>query len=188
MIIQHLKPDPTKIISWAKGTSQELFIYPPASNFQKRDFLFRISLATVEAETSEFTPLPGIQRTLMLLKGEHTLMHKGHHTRSLLPFDQDYFRGEWQTSSRGKATNFNLMCSTGASGTLNHIAGGQGERMTIVARSDFELVYLFSGKSSYHGELIESGDCLVIEKEKASLLIVCEEACDFVHVSVDLTN
>ncbi|WP_422361515.1 HutD family protein [Reichenbachiella sp.] len=186
MIIQHLKPDSTKIIFWAKGSSQELFIYPPTADFQKRDFLFRISLATVEAESSVFTPFPGVQRTLMLLKGEHTLMHKGYHTKRLSPFEQDTFEGDWETSSLGKATNFNLMCRSGASGIMKYLKGSQGEKTTLKIKSDLELIYLYAGKASYQGKSMESGDCLVIEKEKTSLILECEEACDFVQVSVAL--
>lgn len=187
MTIQHLKPDPSKKISWAKGTSQELFIYPPASDFQKRDFLFRISLATVEAETSNFTPLPGIQRTLMLLKGEHTLMHKGHYTKLLLPFDQDSFQGDWQTASQGQATNFNLMCRQGATGTLKHLKGNAREQIKCEIKDAIVLIYVYSGKVSCAETSLEAGEFLVIENGDV-LEIQCMESSDMIQTSVNLMD
>lgn len=187
MTIWHLKPNPSKKISWAKGTSQELFIYPPASDFQKRDFLFRISLATVEAETSDFTPLPGIQRTLMLLKGEHILTHKGHHIKQLFPFDQDTFQGDWQTSSQGQATNFNLMCRPGASGTLKHLKGNAGEQMTCKMQDAIVLIYVYSGRVSIEARYLEAGDCLVIENGN-ELKLKCTESSDIILTSVSIMD
>ncbi|SMD33267.1 Various environmental stresses-induced protein Ves [Reichenbachiella faecimaris] len=187
MIIQHLKPNPSKTITWAKGTSQELFIYPPASDFQKRDFLFRISLATVEAEQSMFTPLPGIQRTLMLLEGKHTLTHEGHHTKKLLPFDQDIFQGDWQTCSRGKATNFNLMCREGAQGTLKHIGVSHSEQVVCHLVADVELIYLHTGNATCEDKRLTAGDFLMIEQQSFEQVIInCSNGCDFIQVSIFL--
>lgn len=187
MSMQHLKPDPSKKIAWAKGTSQELFIYPPTSNFQKRDFLFRISLATVEAEASDFTPLPGIQRTLMLLKGQHILTHKGHHTKRLYPFDQDTFQGEWQTASQGKATNFNLMCRSGASGTLKHLKGNAGESITCEIQDAVVFIYVYSGRVSGEAGFLEAGECLVIENGN-ELKLKCTESSDIIQTSVSIMD
>ncbi|WP_456460586.1 HutD/Ves family protein [Reichenbachiella sp.] len=187
MTIQHLKPDPSKVISWAKGTSQELFIYPPASDFQKRDFLFRISLAMVEAEASDFTPLHGIQRTLMLLKGEHTLRHRGHHTKRLFPFDQDTFQGEWQTSSQGQATNFNLMCRSGASGTLKHLKGNAGEQIACEIQDAIVLIYVYSGSVTGETGSLEAGECLVIENGN-ELKLKCTASSDIIQTSIRIMD
>ncbi|WP_420582215.1 HutD family protein [Reichenbachiella sp.] len=183
MKIQILKPDPSKIIRWAKGTSQELFIYPSTSVFQKRDFLFRISLATVEAETSDFTPLPGVQRTLMLLKGKHTLTHQGCHTKQLSPFDQDSFEGGWHTSSEGQAINFNLMCRPGASGKVKHIKGNAEEMLTFNLQDDFTMIYLYSGKAKIENKNFESGESLIVEKGN-QLKLMCVEASDMILTSI----
>ncbi|MEP2025013.1 MAG: HutD family protein [Reichenbachiella sp.] len=187
MKVKHLKPDPSKTITWAKGMSQELFIYPRTADFQKRDLLFRISLATVEAEESDFTPLPGIQRTLMLLKGKHKLTHQGHHTKTLMPFDQDNFMGDWQTSSQGKSTNFNLMCRAGTSGILKHVKGIENSETTFELKADVELIYLYVGSADYNGEEFMPGDCLVIEnRSREQLKIACVKDCEFVQTSVTI--
>ena len=62
-----------KTAKWSGGLTTELFIYPEGSAYSERNFDFRLSTATVEIETSVFTPLPHVQRTLMVL--ELSLIH-----------------------------------------------------------------------------------------------------------------
>ena len=62
--------DDRRTINWAGGTSTEIFIYPSDGDFATRNFLFRISTATVEVEESNFTFFEGNTRHLMILKGE----------------------------------------------------------------------------------------------------------------------
>ena len=101
MNIQHFTPESRTTINWASGTSTEIFIYPSDGSFADRNFQFRISTATVEAEESTFTFFEGITRHLMILKGELELRHEGRYTKHLKPYDQDVFSGEWETYSKG---------------------------------------------------------------------------------------
>lgn len=116
MAIAHFTPANSTTINWASGTSTEIFIYPSDGNFATRDFIFRISTATVEAEESVFTHFQGVTRHLMILKGHLELVHEGRYTRQLQPYDQDTFSGEWATRAKGKVTDFNLMLKEGATG------------------------------------------------------------------------
>src|SRR5688572_20272876 len=109
MSIQLFTPHKRTTINWAHGTSTEIFIYPANASFAERSFQFRISTATVEADETNFTFFEGITRHLMILKGDLELVHEGHYTKHLKPFDQDIFSGEWNTRSRGRVTDFNLM-------------------------------------------------------------------------------
>jgi len=61
---------------WSGGTTTQLCIYPYAATYTGRDFIFRISTATIESEESVFTKLPGYTRILMLLEG-HTSATRG---------------------------------------------------------------------------------------------------------------
>jgi environmental stress-induced protein Ves len=94
---------------WAGGTTTELFIFPRPATYKKMDFDFRISTATIEVDKSIFTSLKGVQRTLMVLEGTLELLHKNHYAITLEPFQKDSFRGDWETISRGRAVDFNLM-------------------------------------------------------------------------------
>ena len=55
--------------SWLGGVTTELAIFPTSSSFQARDFVCRLSTATVE-QSGPFTVLPGYKRSLYLLEGD----------------------------------------------------------------------------------------------------------------------
>ena len=48
MSIRQFTSESRTTINWASGTSTEIFIYPANGSFADRNFLFRISTATVE--------------------------------------------------------------------------------------------------------------------------------------------
>ena len=104
--------------AWSGGTTTQLFIYPENASYQERNFLFRISTATVEIEESVFTKLPGISRQIMILDGTLKLEHTGRYTKILHKFETDYFDGNWETKGYGKVTDFNLMTNGKVQGSL----------------------------------------------------------------------
>jgi len=110
--------------AWACGTTSELYIYPESSFYAEGNFSFRVSTATVDADESIFTKLPGIKRHLMLLEGELTLSHTDHHSIKLSPLEKDFFMGDWDTKSEGKCIDFNLMTAVGYAGALDIIKDG----------------------------------------------------------------
>src|SRR3954470_17600898 len=144
MSIQQFTASDRITINWASGTSTEIFIHPSDGSFADRNFLFRISTATVEAEESTFTFFEGITRHLMILKGELELIHEGRYTRHLKPYDQDTFSGEWSTRSKGKVTDFNLMLKGGSTGALTHHRIGAGSSETFESEADFYFIYIFT--------------------------------------------
>jgi uncharacterized protein len=103
---------------WSGGTTTQLAIYPPGASLAERNFLFRISTATVEAESSTFTKLPGVRRVLMILEGSLEVEHVGHYSKILSASETDSFPGNWETKSRGKVRDFNLMTMGNAEGTV----------------------------------------------------------------------
>lgn len=98
-----------RVSRWSGGTTAEIAIHPATSQYAARNFAWRVSTATVEAETTDFTPLDGFSRILMVLEDELTLRHEGHGTYRLRPYEQNAFEGCWKTSSEGRATDFNLI-------------------------------------------------------------------------------
>lgn len=151
---------------WSGGTTTQLYIYPEDANYQKRDFLFRISSAKVETETSVFTKLEGIQRHLMILDGELSVEHKGHHRAHLKPFEIDSFMGDWETHASGRVTDFNLMLSSGAKGTVTHVELLPGERTNLeIQESDFVALYAWKGSVSLEefDQQLNLGDFFIIQ-------------------------
>ncbi|MGC8489512.1 MAG: HutD/Ves family protein [Clostridia bacterium] len=118
---------------WSGGTTTELAIYPMTADYKQGNYLWRLSTATVDAETSVFSALPGVTRTLLLLEGQMSLRHEGHHEARLRPFDQDSFEGGWTTHSQGQGRDFNLMCTAGVDGHLAplFIPGGAARGVSV---------------------------------------------------------
>jgi len=154
--------------TWSGGTTTELFIYPSAAKYAERNFDFRLSTATVEVEKSIFTPLIGVSRTLMVLDGGMSLDHEDHHNAKLGKMGVDQFEGDWNTSSVGKCTDFNLMTTSKTSGLLEGIAleKDQVTNHTISKGSDWFFVYSYSGKANIDIDgdkhTISKGDLLII--------------------------
>lgn len=98
-----------KTSSWAGGITKQMYIYPKSSIYKKRNFYIRISTATVENGKSTFTNLKGYDRFLMILKGEISISHDSKKLRELHAFNYDFFKGESNTISIGKCTDFNIM-------------------------------------------------------------------------------
>jgi uncharacterized protein len=133
---------------WAGGTTTELYIAPAGADFKQRNFQFRLSTATVEVEESVFSPLEGFNRTLLVLSGQITLHHQGHHSRALGSGEADRFYGGWHTSCLGTCVDFNLMTAPGTQGDLQAKKLAPGERWEFQPHPDVAhtFLYLFSGE------------------------------------------
>ncbi len=131
MIAEVVNKAEYRVNSWSGGTTTQLSIYPEQAEYEKRNFLWRISSAKIELEESIFTSLPGFNRVLMVLKGDLILEHRDHYTVNLEPFQQDRFMGDWNTKSYGKAIDFNLIMDKSCHGEIEPIFIRRGETLTI---------------------------------------------------------
>lgn len=115
--------------AWSGGSTTELVSYPAGADFSSRQFLWRVSIATV-GKDGAFTRFENIQRILMVLKGGIHLSHEGEYACGLLPFEQDKFSGNFRTTAKieeGGATNLNLMLKEGSKGEMQHFALESGQ-------------------------------------------------------------
>lgn len=108
-MIKVIKKDEYHTSMWSGGSTTEMFIYPEKSSYKNKDFLFRISSATVKEEKTVFTKLEGIKREIVLLEGDMSLAHDGVEKVLLMPYEPYIFEGGQNTTSKGKAIDFNLM-------------------------------------------------------------------------------
>lgn len=173
--------------NWSGGTTTQLFIYPEGSCYANRNFLFRISTATVETETSTFTSLPGFARILMILKGSLLITHNDHHTKTLHPFATDTFDGGWETSAIGKVTDFNLMMAAGVKGECKHESLQPKQSVTVTVKADFYGIYWLQGNAKVRCKeeeyMLGTKDFISFNKGE-SFTIVCEDTCDWVSVVI----
>lgn len=106
---------------WTGGTTKQLAIYPENGDYLQREFIWRLSSATVEQEESKFSKLPDFNRVLMVLEGDVVLAHQDERVARLKQYEQDRFDGAFKTTSFGKITDYNLMTLKGNEGFLTYI-------------------------------------------------------------------
>lgn len=131
--------------AWSGGTTTQLYIHPSGAAYAERRFGFRLSTASVQTETSVFTPLPGYSRKLLILEGAITLTHTGRYTRQLKALDTDAFEGKWETTSQGTCTDFNLMTSPAFDGQLSAVRLEENKPHFYKAEAGWIFFYAFGG-------------------------------------------
>jgi len=170
---------------WSGGKTTELYIFPESSEYAKRNFMFRVSSASVDVLESNFTPLDGIKRYIMPLEGELNLSHKDHHQCTLKKNEVDIFWGNWQTTSHGKVIDFNLMTN----GEMPASMMGINLLPTVSIKFDNDyntsIVYLFKGNAVITQNSLKNilfpGDVAIITHQN-------DETTTILNASKDNTN
>jgi environmental stress-induced protein Ves len=186
MNFEVIKASENKTTNWSGGTTTEIYISPEGSDFQKRNFDFRLSIATVDVEESTFTRLPGVKRTLLVLNGELHLKHECQHEVFLKKYEQDSFLGDWNTKSKGKVTDFNLMCNEKTIGKITPIHIDKNQCKTIQLYSKNELFYLTEGELLFENTIIGAGDLLVMPSKIERIdFFTKSKTASVIHVEIN---
>ena len=136
-----------KVSRWSGGDTTELYLYPENGDYRSGNFQLRISSATVEADRSEFTSLPGVDRYLMIFQGHLDMIHGEKEKVSLEPYEVDHFDGGVPTVSYGKVVDFNLMLKNGARGRMEALCLEIGQEWKVTPEKDenFLAIYVREG-------------------------------------------
>lgn len=114
MKLTKITPQDFAVTDWSGGKTTQIAIEPPAAVYAEHKFDFRLSSATIELEESDFTPLPEYDRVIAPIEGQISLFYHGAKQPVILKeLESTAFDGAWQTTSRGKATDYNLMTRKG---------------------------------------------------------------------------
>ena len=196
--INIIKKEQQQTSKWAGGTTTQIAIHPKESNYANRDFLWRLSTAVVELDESNFTKLPGFDRHLMVLEGELRLEHKEQHSVVLKQYEQDSFKGDWDTVSLGRARDFNLMLKEGVEGRIEHYKTAAGQRFTIELEAQcqkqcFLGCYCHKGQMSIEAmgqfAVLTEGDLLLISYDDILSLVLennGNEKCNLIAAFIEL--
>lgn len=163
-MIEIIKSDNFKKSKWSGGTTTQLYIYPKDADYQKRNFKFRISIATTELMESNFTKLQGIKRVISILEGKMDLSHKDKYDVTLAPYEIDRFSGDWDTVSKGKVKDFNLMLKD-CDGDFLYKKINSTENIILGEKELIFFIYCISGKIEISGDLLLENE-LAIGKGK----------------------
>lgn len=170
--IRHKNSSEYHTSNWSGGTTTELGIGPEGSRYADREFLWRISSATVDLDESTFTALPDYDRIIMTLEGEMDLCHNDGEWKHLKAFETHSFDGGDDTVSRGKVVDFNLMTRKGAAG---------GEMIPLVFQEDgavYESDIVLSDMKTYHEIMIYCccGQTTVVFEDKSEHVLEEKES------------
>lgn len=166
--------------NWIGGKTTQLYISPEQSDFAQRQFDFRISTASVELEESDFTPLLGFERKLMVLEGELEIVHLNQHSIFLKPFEQDHFLGDWQTHAKGKVIDFNVIYRPGIETELFYKELKAGEKYSLKITNTIFL-YCYQGSGEIENNQLLEGDLIEIAGRQ-NVIFKAKEKCTIILV------
>ena len=144
-----LKPADYLTTRWSGGATTQLTIAPEKAVYADRDFLWRVSSATVELDESDFTPLPDYRRFISTVRGDMTLSHNGGAPLTLRPGDIHEFDGGDDTHSIGRCTDFNLMLRKNrAEGEMRSFRFSGSAAYQAHQRAEMVLLYCAEGTAA----------------------------------------
>lgn len=186
MNLIHLKSHNYVISTWSGGTTTQIGIAPQGAVYADRNFMWRVSSATVDLEVSDFTALPDYDRLISTLEGEIDVTHNGGEAIHLSPYCVHSFDGGWETRSVGKCRDFNLMTRKGVcAGRMEAVmapatvtVGGKTHDTAILycgigevcVQAEDQTVTLRQGESV----LLEAPDEIVLRVSGGGKLILAE--------------
>ena len=175
MALIHITPEQYVVSQWSGGTTTQVAIAPEGAVYADRDFLWRISSASVDLDESDFTALPDYHRWISTLEGGMTLSHEGGEKIVLAPYDVHQFDGGVDTHSWGRCTDFNLMLRKGkCEGVVRALKLCAGEKAAVAFESAASdafpnaqlLIFCGEGKA-----VVTLGDEKVVLEATHSLLV-----------------
>lgn len=190
--LEKLTRDGMQVSAWSGGTTTQLCIFPREAKYADRQFLWRISSATVDLPESDFTPLPDYERLISTLRGGITLTHDQGAPIALAPYEVHRFLGGAATHCAGTCTDFNLMLRRGkAEGSMQAVRlSGESRELALVHGTKEVVMYCAAGCCRIRagettltlsaGEAAVGNDLsvLTITAEDAVLMICQMRICD----------
>lgn len=169
MNIHVLHKENSKASVWSGGLTYEYIIYPKTAQYTDRDFIFRISSATIEETPSEFTKFKGYYRYLVMLDNRLNI-EINKEKRTYEKYEIMEFNSDDDVTSYTKGIDFNWMVSEKVS-----------HHKLIITKSkqhyNAQIIFLFSldttvikiNEKQYD---LKSYDLLVIENQKKENVIL----------------
>ncbi|GAB1400140.1 hypothetical protein MASR1M66_15940 [Aminivibrio sp.] len=197
-----IKKENLKAMKWSGGTIKELFIYPEKGEYEKRNFIFVISTATVDIEESDFTLLDNFDRIILTLDNQLTLTHNGNEEVTLNKYEPHFFYGGDHTKSRGKANDYNLiMKREECCGEVACLSLAEGSIVypkisTDPLRKMFEIIFCLKGKLIFQKDSetasLYPGDIIIIDKNAIGTNYIFSntdtDMCDIIISTVKILN
>lgn len=158
------------VSEWSGGTTTQIAIYPENSTYADRDFIFRISTASVNLDESDFTHLPDYNRLIASISGKMILSHDNGNSFTVEPFSNVYyFDGGIDTHCVGHAVDLNLMLR-------KNLAEGELRLLNIGEKTELNLgsneIAVSYGTCSHDAVYMRNGMFSIMPTEPTALFIV----------------
>lgn len=165
----------SKASIWSGGLTYEYMIYPKTANYTNRDFVFRISSATIEEVPSEFTRFKGYYRYLVMLDNSlHIEVNK--ENKIYEKYEIMEFNSDDEVTSYTKGIDFNWMVSEKTGDHKLKIANShQNYNAEIIIIFSLQTTVTKINEKPYY---LEPYDLLVIENQKKeNIKLHCSNEC-----------
>ena len=177
-MIRRLTEEDYRVSTWSGGRTIQLAIAPEESVYADRDFLWRVSSATVDLESSDFTALPDYERLITPISGEMVLTHDGGEPIPVPIGMIHRFDGASATHSRGCCTDFNLMLRKGKTeGSMMRLVLKAEEERRIQVTQGSCLIFCAQGRVAVKesGEEIRAGESILTDEQ---VVLAAEETSE----------
>ncbi|RKR08290.1 environmental stress-induced protein Ves [Flavobacterium sp. 90] len=160
---------------WSGGLTYEYMIYPKTANYADRDFVFRISSATIEEVPSKFTKFKGFYRYLVMLDNSlHIEINK--EKKIYEKYEIMEFNSDDEVTSYTKGIDFNWMVSEKIRHHKLKITNiNQNYNAEIIVLFSLDTTTITVNEKQYD---LEPYDLLVIENpEKENVMLHFSTEC-----------
>lgn len=192
-MVKKLTEEAYTVSSWSGGKTVQLAIAPEGAVYADRDFLWRVSSATVELPESDYTALPDYDRFITPLNGEMILSHDGGEETRVEPFSVHEFDGAARTHCRGTCTDFNLMLrKEKCAGQMFPLELGSENAVMLnpVEENQTVVLYLAEGEATIltvEDEFsVQKGETLLISGEENRTALETETGATFVVACAEI--
>ena len=167
--MKKLTEEDYRISDWSGGKTIQLAIAPDGAVYADRDFLWRLSSATVNLDESDFTALPGYMRLIAPVSGGMRLTHNGGEPVDLEAYETHRFDGADSTHSWGRCTDFNLMLRKGEyDGCITAVKGDAAGEQTLFPESGTETMLIYCTEGGFSVSCRD--ECAELNEREAALL------------------
>lgn len=149
--VVHLTSADVREIPWknGRGVTEELALWPPNSAFERGDFDWRISRASVD-EPGAFSAFHGFDRILVVTEGDGLVLEHGDRARRtrLRRFEPYAFPGDWPTTAEltnGPVADFNVLVRRGVFRADIEVSNLGRRRVREALGADHAFVHALSG-------------------------------------------
>ena len=150
---------------WSGGTTNQLFIIPSNASISKQDFSIRISTATINTPTSEFTRFPLHNRFISILKGEIEFTTGNKPSKKVAETEFDFFDGADTTNSasNSKVIDFNIIYSKHLRLNIQQFTGRKNRMLNLITTIE-NFVFILKGSINFSQIEFHKNELLILEK------------------------